>query len=97
MANKHYVGEIGTDIIVDCGSVITGATNTKLKIKKPDGTLVDWAADIEGTNHLKYTTILNSFNQAGTYYLQASLTISGWTGLGETAIFEIYNPFAYIR
>lgn len=97
MANKHYIGEVGTDIIVDCGSVITGATGIKLKVKKPDGSTAEWGADIEGTNHLKHTTIASDFNQAGTYYLQSLLTLSGWTGLGETAIFDIYNPFAYAR
>jgi hypothetical protein len=61
---KHYIGDIGTIITVDCGTTISGATNTKLKVKKPD-----------------------------VYYLQSSLTISGWTGLGETANFTIYDPY----
>ena len=38
MTDKYYVGDTGTDIIVDCGTAITGATNTKLKVKKSDGT-----------------------------------------------------------
>ena len=31
---RHYIGEIGTEIIVDIGVDITGATPTKLKVKK---------------------------------------------------------------
>ena len=89
MAGKHYVGEIGTDIIVDCGAVITGATETKIKVRKPDETEIEWTANIDGTNFLKYTTKADDFDLAGTYYLQASLTLSGWTGLGETALFVI--------
>ena len=97
MADKHYIGEIGTDILVDCGSDITGATDTKLKVKKPDGSEVEWIAAIDGTNFLKYTTLITDFNLAGTYYLQASLVLAGWTGLGETALFVIDEPFEYIR
>jgi hypothetical protein len=91
--SKYYVGDIGTDIIVDCGSAIGGATNLKLKIKKPDGTLVEWSAVIEGTDSLKYTTVSNDFDQCGVYYLQASLNMSGWTGVGETATFTIHSPY----
>ena len=93
MTDKYYVGDVGTDIIVNCGSVITGATNTKLKIKKPDGTEVEWTAAIDGTNYLKYTTIVGDFNLPGAYYLQASLTINGWSGLGETVRFDIFDPY----
>jgi len=93
VANKHYIGEIGTDIIVDCGQDITGATNTELVVKKPDGSIVTWTATIYNTNYLKYTTVSGDFDQAGTYRLQASLTLSGWTGYGETSEFIIYDRY----
>lgn len=93
MTNKYYVGDIGTDIIVDCGSTITGATATTLKVKKPDGAEVEWAASIDGTDHLKYTTLIDDFSVPGTYFLQASLTLGGWTGLGETARFIVYEHY----
>lgn len=90
---KHYVGDIGTIVTVDCGTAISGATNTKLKVKKPDGTAEEWGATIDGTDNLEHTTIDTDFDQDGVYYLQASLTISGWTGLGETATFTIHSPY----
>lgn len=93
MTSKYYVGDTGTEILVDCGSTITGATNTKLKVKKPDGTTVEWTATIDGTDYLKYTTLSADFSVAGTYFLQASLTLGGWSGLGETAQFVIYDPY----
>lgn len=93
MADKHYKGEVGTEILVDCGCVITGASDITLKIKKPDGTKVDWDAIIDGTNFLKHTTIASDFSLPGKYYLQASLTISSWAGLGETTTFIIYSSF----
>ena len=89
MADKHYINEEGTEIIVDCGSAITGATSLALKVKKPDGTLVSWTPIIYETNYLKYVVVSGDFNQSGTYYLQASLTLGAWVGLGETASFRI--------
>jgi hypothetical protein len=90
---RHYIGEIGTEIIVDIGVDITGATPTKLKVTKPDGTEVVWTATVYNSNYLKYTTISGDFNLAGTYILQAELTITAWSGLGDVATFEIYDPF----
>jgi hypothetical protein len=94
MTDKYYVGDIGTDIIVDCGTEITGATNTKLKVQKPDGTTAEWVASIDGTDNLKYTIIAGDFNVAGTYFLQASLSLGGWTGLGDTAKFIVHEPYS---
>jgi len=93
MSDKHYINEIGTEILVDCDSTITGATELKLKIKKPNGTEVEWDAAISGTDSLRYITIIGDFNQVGKYYLQSSLTIDGWTGLGETVSFFIYDEY----
>ena len=90
---NHYVGEIGTEIIVDCGVNITGATPTTLKVKKPDGTEVEWTATIYNSNYLKYTTTSGDFDQSGTYTLQAALTLTGWIGLGDVATFEVYSAF----
>jgi len=93
MANRHYVGEIGTVITVDCGCDISGATVKSLKVRKPDGTEVSWTATIYNSNYLRYTTISGDLNLAGTYYIQAYVTFSGWTGRGETAELVIYENF----
>lgn len=93
MADKYYKDTIGTEIIVDCGSVITGATGLALEVKKPDGKKVSWTPTIYDSNYLKYTIEEDDWDQAGTYKLQASLTINGWTGLGETATFEIHDAY----
>lgn len=92
--SRHYIGEIGTVITVDCGEDISAATNTKFKVKKPDGTEIEWSASIYNTNYLQYTTINSDLNQYGEYIIQSSLTISGWTGLGDADSFIIYNEYA---
>lgn len=93
MAEKHYVKEVGTIVLVDCGCNILGATSTKLKVKKPDGIVVEWAATIEGTNYLKYTIQAGDLGQIGRYYVQASLALFGWSGRGETDSFIVYEPY----
>ena len=93
MTDRHYVGEVGTVITVDCGSDISGATGTILKVRKPDGTEVEWTATIYDSNYLRYTTVAGDFNKAGTYHVQAHLTLAGWTGHGETAEFPIYEEY----
>ena len=93
MAEKHYIDEQGTEIIVDCGCDISGSTNLVLKIKKPDSTKVSWTPEIFNTNYLRYVVKDGDFNLAGTYYLQASLSTGIWIGLGETATFKISNAY----
>jgi hypothetical protein len=93
MTGKHYVGEIGTEILLDTKVDITTATNTKIKCKKPDATTVDWTATIKETTKLSYIIVSGDFNQTGLYMVQASLTLGGWTGLGETATFMVLSTY----
>jgi hypothetical protein len=94
MSDKHYVNEVGTEILIDCGSDITGATVHTLEVRKPDGTIVSWAATISGTNHLSYISLEGDFNMVGLYLLQAKINIASWAGRGETAEFEIFEDYS---
>lgn len=90
---KTYVGNIGATVILDCKTVLTGATDVKISVLKPDGTKTTWAATVYLTNFVKYTIQAADFNVAGTYKLQATFTLSGWTGRGETATYEVYEHY----
>lgn len=95
--SKYYVGDIGTEIILDCGMDLTGATGVVIHVRKPDGTVESWSAalyTIDGDqNYIKYTVVEGDLDQAGSYRVQAGLTLSGWTGRGETATFEVGAAF----
>jgi len=91
--SKHYVGEVGTVITVDCNETITGATSTTINVLKPDGTTAEWSASIYGTQYLRCVTESTDFSVAGKYYAQASFTLGSWTGLGDTATFTIYPAY----
>lgn len=97
MADKMYVGDIGTALVANIGADIEGATDTKLLVQKPDGTEVEWLADvfeIDGDkNYLRYLTEAGDFDQAGRYRVQSKLTKDGWDGKGETAKIKVYAKF----
>lgn len=93
MADKMYVGDVGTIITVDCGEALTGATTTNLLVKKPGGSIVTWSAAIYNTNYLRYTIQVNDLDENGVYHLQAYVIMPSWTGRGETDQFTVYDPY----
>jgi len=93
MTGKHYIGETGTEILLDTKTDITAATDTRIKCKKPGGTIVEWAAAVKDTTKLSYITSSGDFDQAGVYRVQASLTLGFWSGLGEAASFKVLEAF----
>jgi hypothetical protein len=94
---KYYIGAIGVQILGDCGMDVSAATVAQLKVEKPDGTLVTWTAKpiiINGSpNWLSYTTASGDLDQVGRYAVQPYLEIGEFSGLGETAYFDVFRPF----
>lgn len=93
MADKSYVGDVGTILVVDTGSDITLATTTKILVRKPDGTETFWTGTLYNTRYIKYTILANDFDMSGTYYLQSYVVLPTWTGRGETATITVYDYY----
>lgn len=91
---KYYVGDIGTEIIVDTCSDITAATAVKLIVEKPDGTIEDWDGSVYETTKIRHVVVSGDFDQSGEYTLQAHVTMPGWTGRGNATTFRISSAFA---
>lgn len=91
--SKYYVNDIGTEIVVDTGVDISTATTTTMKVKKPDGTLVEWDATIVGLTKLRYVVIAGDWNIKGKYSLQAYVEMPTFEGRGDTVVFEIFDSF----
>ena len=91
---KYYVGDIGTEIIVNCGTDISTATAQSLKVKKPSGAIVSWSATVYNINFLKHSVVAGDFDEVGTYELQSHIVMSTWSGRGETTRFTINQKFA---
>ena len=92
--SKVYTGDTGTVISLDCGADISAATDRKILARKPSGTEVEWAASASGTDGVQYTTQADTFDQAGTWMLQAKVTTATGTWRGETATLQVYAPWA---
>jgi len=90
---KHYVNEIGTQILVDTNSNIKTATTVLLQVKKPSGKVINWTGTVSNTTIIKYTTKKGDLNEVGKYLLQAYVEMPGYSGRGDVTSFTIYNVF----
>lgn len=93
MGNKIYVGDIGTVITLDTNETISSATTTDIKVKKGDGTTATWTGSLSGSDSVEYTIVDGDFSCSGIYKVQAHVVMTTWSGLGETAEFQVYNEF----
>lgn len=94
MGEKHYVGEINTEIRVDCGRDVSTASVRKLFLRKPDGTVVELVPSVYNKRYLRYFTTESTFDMPGEYQLQSYIELSDWKGRGETAFFVIFENYA---
>jgi len=91
---KTYVGDIGTKILLDSSSTLTGATVKRIYYRKPlTGTTGHFDAEIEDTTKLYYTTdSADDLDEAGDWILQIYVETATWTGHGEECTHTIYEP-----
>lgn len=82
--SKTYVGDVGTALIVDCGTDISDATVHVIKVTFPDGTEKEWQAEIHEINYLKYILTEEDTRQRGTYTAQAYVETPDGKWYGET-------------
>jgi hypothetical protein len=91
--SKVYVGDTGTVIVLDCGQNVSAASARAIAARKPDGTVASWSAVAEGANSIKYTTEVTTLDQAGTWQLQAVVTLAAGTWRGESVALQVYPAF----
>lgn len=88
-----FVGDVGTEFILDCGVDISTATVRKIIVRKPiTGERVEWSAVAEGTTSIKYTTILGDISSAGIMTLQSYIEMPAWKGYGNKVNITISSP-----
>jgi len=89
-----FVGDTGTDILLDTQADITGAT-VSIKVIKPNGPVVIWDATpyaLHGTTtYVRHTTVTTDFDVPGRYRVQPQIALAdgSWSGRGGYAEFDV--------
>jgi hypothetical protein len=92
MADKVYVGDIGTLIRIHCGEDVSAGGSASIRVKKPNGSKVTWSATLS-TYYMNYTAVSGDLNLPGIYYCQPYVNLGAWTGRGKTVSFRVYDHF----
>lgn len=87
-----YVGDVGTEIVLDCVADVSAASARTIVVRKPNGHRVEWAASPEETTSIKYVTAPGDIDLAGVWRVQARVTLPDWEGYGEVGTFEVTHP-----
>lgn len=90
---KHYIGEIGTDIILDTTVDLTGASLVAIKVTKPDGTTATWSGTVDSTTKVKHTLASGDFSASGKYKMQAYVESGSNKWYGETVEIVVYDLY----
>ncbi len=101
--SKHYVGETGTEFVLDTGVLIGSATSQYIKTLNPasvEGTFTaslyssySEIAKAIGTYFLLHTLATSDFSTPGLWKFQAFVGTAGGTWYGETVRLEIFDEF----
>ena len=87
-----FVGDVGTEISLDCGVDVSTATVRNIIVRKQNGSKLTWGAVADGTNAIKHVSILGDLDAPGTWKLQAYVEMPGWKGFGEVATLVVSPP-----
>lgn len=102
--SKHYVREVGTALLLDCGVVLGSVTEKHINYRKPDGsTTGSFSASLyssysqlalaTGTYFLTHTLVASDFDTPGEWRFQAYIGAVDGTWLGEMVKVTIYDNF----
>ena len=89
MSDPVYLGDIGTEIVLDLGEDVTAATVRSIVAMKPDYTHVDWTAVADGTTGIKYVTQTGDLDVPGVWELQPYVEMPAWKGYGDVVELEV--------
>lgn len=83
--NSMFVGDTGTELVLNCGVDISSATVRKVRARKPGGQTLEWTAGQHSATEIVYTLQAGDLNVSGLWKFQAYIEMPGWKGRGEWA------------
>lgn len=97
MADKIYIGDVGTKFIIATGVDLANANSLKVNIKRPDGSITTWTCEKEGQpadGNMSYISKAGDISCGGVYQGNAKVKFStGEEFTGETFQFTVYGDF----
>lgn len=95
MADKVYVKDIGSQIVLETGEDISSGSEFKLLAKNPtSGKVLYLSAAIGGTTQIVHTKNAKTFNVAGTWKLQGRVRIGGDVYYSEICYLAVERTLA---
>jgi hypothetical protein len=101
--SKHYVGEVGTDFLLDTGINIGTVTAQAIYYKNPGGTSGTWSATLydsyselavaTGTYYLRHTLVAADLSTSGEWIFQAFVASIAGSWWGEAVKLNIYGLY----
>ena len=88
------MGDTGTELVLDTGQSLAGATAVTVEARKPDGSAVSWTGAVFESTKVRFVSLAGSFDQSGDWRLQAKVVLPSGTWLGESAALKVYKVFA---
>ena len=92
LATSVFAGDVGTEIMVDCGADITTATVRSIIVRKPSGVKVVWDAQTLTSTMIKYTVVDGDLDVVGRWKLQAYVEMPSGRWFGEVATLNVARP-----
>lgn len=86
---KAYVGDVGTQVILDTNEDLSTALAQSIKVKKPSGDEETWEADVTESTKVSHTTGTGDFDEAGIYKLNSYVQLPSWQGHGKTVAIRV--------
>lgn len=87
-----FLGDYGTEIVLDTKQDLTSATSVKIRYKKPSGNVGEWTATVTDTTKVKYTTASGDIDEAGTWEIQVVVEFPGAKFYGTIVRFQVTRP-----
>lgn len=89
-----FVGDIGTEIILECDVDVSAGSTWEIHYVKPSGESGTWEADpVSGeVTQISYVTEVGDLDEAGDWQVQAYVELVSWEGHGEIEILTVKSP-----
>jgi len=87
-----FIGDVGTEIILECGVDVSSATVKYVIARGPRGPKLTWVAVLDTPTAIKYAIQVGDITQPGEWSFQSYVEMPGWKGFGEIAMLTVKAP-----